>query len=134
MKYDKITSRQLGVLHILWEERSARSVKELADRSKTSFINSILIEFIIDKMLSKGIIMRTGEYGTSSDEKNCTMYLYSPNISFGEYYFERFRKISPQNLYCLVEKILCSGKLSASMLQCLEKTITDRLKDGTTNS
>lgn len=84
-------------------------------------------------MLSKGLITRTGEYGTSQEENSSTMFLYSPSISFGEYYCECFKKISSQNLFCLVEKILRSGKFNPSMLQSLDKIIIDRLKEAPSN-
>ena len=127
MKYEKLSNRQLSVLHILWEEKSARSVKEIVDQTKASFINSVLTEFIIDKMISKGLIIRTGQYGTSLHGQSSPVYLYSPKVSFAEYYFERFKNISSQNLYCLTEKILRSDNLNISMLQSLGEIIADRI-------
>lgn len=62
MKYEKLSNLQLEVLHVLWKSIKSQSSEEIIEQLNLGFVKSFLAEYIIEKMISKGLIIKTGEY------------------------------------------------------------------------
>lgn len=77
--------------------------------------------------MEKNAISQAGLYQNFSQKNSIVFPSYIPTISFSEFYSERFREISPHNLFRLTEKLICSKKLSPHMLRELSIILSERI-------
>jgi len=80
MKYGKLSIFQLAVLLILWKSIKSQSSEEIIEQLNLGFEKSFLAEYITEIMISKGLIIKTGEYYAKRHEDSVADYLYSPSI------------------------------------------------------
>lgn len=124
----KLTRVQLEILHILWSSDTPLSVQGIAEKSKYRIAGRLIISIAVENLLAKEAIYRAGVFHSYSDKRETVIIQYSANISFDEYYAEKFQNITPQNLFSLIEKMLQSGKLTPKQLRELSALLNEKLK------
>ena len=124
----KLSKPQLEVLHILWAADMPLSVQGIAERSKYRIASSLIVSIVIENLLAKEAVYQSGVYHSYSDKRETVLIQYSANISFDEYYAERFKNIAPQNVFKLMEKMLQSNKLTPKQLRELSALLNEKLK------
>lgn len=124
----RLTKLQLEILHILWAADMPLSVQGIAEKSKYRIAGGLIISIAVENLLAKEAIYRAGVFHSYSDKRETVIIQYSANISFDEYYAEKFQNITPQNLFSLIEKMLQSGKLTPKQLRELSALLNEKLK------
>lgn len=119
---------QLEILHILWSSDTPLSVQGIAEKSKYRIAGRLIISIAVENLLAKEAIYRAGVFHSYSDKRETVIIQYSANISFDEYYAEKFQNITQQNLFSLIEKMLQSGKLTPKQLRELSALLNEKLK------
>ena len=112
----KLTVSQLEVLHIFWSVDAPLSVEELAEKSRFRLFRGIRTKHIVEQLINKGLVSQVGLHQNFSSPNGTFSAAFAPTVHFAEFYCERFREVSPNNLLQLMEGLLCSGKFSQQML------------------
>lgn len=121
-----LTKKQDEVLHFLWQTDSPQSMDEITEKSGYGSVGKIVVEFVVNSMLHKGLIHQTGIYRSFLSKTEIPVALFAPGIEFAEYYSTHFKNISPKNLFHLLEKLLKSDKLDPAMIHELSRIINER--------
>ena len=119
---------QLEILHILWSSDTPLSVQGIAEKSKYRIAGRLIISIAVENLLAKEAIYRAGVFHSYSDKRETVIIQYSANISFDEYYAEKFQNITPRNLFSLIEKMCQSDKLTPKQLRDLSALLNEKLK------
>lgn len=102
----KLAKSQLEILHILWSSDTPLSIQEIAERSKYRFAGRIIVDFVVEELLAKKAVYRAGSFHDYSGKREIVLILYAAEIHFDEYYAEKFKNITPRNLFNLIERLL----------------------------
>lgn len=124
----RLTKLQLEVLHILWASDTPMSVQGIAEKSKYRIVGRLIIPIAIENLLAKDVVYRAGSFHSYLNKKETVLILYAARIRFDEYYAEKFRNITPWNLFHLIEKMLQSDMLSPKQLRELSSLLDEKSK------
>lgn len=124
----KLSKAQFAILSILWKSDCSLSISEITKRSKNRFMGKAIVRNIVEELVEKGAVVQSSSFTSYSHKHENLHSFYSAKIQFAEYYAEIFQDITPQNIFRLLEKMLCSEKLTVQMLQKLQEIIIDRIE------
>lgn len=124
----RLTKSQLEVLHILWSSDTPLSVQGIVEKSKYRITGSLIVSVAIENLLAKDVVYRAGSFHSYSNKKETVLILYAAKIRFDEYYAEKFKNITPRNLFRLIEKMLQSDKLSPRQRRELSALLDEKCK------
>lgn len=126
----RLTKLQLEILHILWAADMPLSVWGIAEKSKYRIAGRLIVSIAVENLLAKEAIYWAGIVCSYADKGESVLIQYSANISFDEYYAEKFQNITPQNSFSLLEKMLQSGKLTPKQLRDLSALLNEKQNAG----
>ncbi len=124
----KLTKSQLEILYILWSSDAPLSVREIADKSKYQIASMLIVSVIIENLLAKGAVYQAGTFRSYSDKKETVILLYAAQIRFDEYYCEKFKSTSSNNLYYLMKRMLQTERFSLKQLRDLSALLEEKKK------
>lgn len=124
-----ITAPELDVLHIIWSSDRPLTVSEISSQSSFKFFKGVIINLVIDSLLEKKLIVRSGVYQVFTEKDELPTYSYTTTISFSDYYTKKFSAISPHNMFRLTEALIRSKKLNPQMLQELSRLLSIRIQE-----
>ena len=125
----KITAAELDVLHTLWASDRPLTAADIISQSKIKIFKGAIVNLIIDSLLDKKLLVQSGVFHVFSGTHGLSTYSYAAAISFTDYYMERFKSVSPHNMFRLTESLVSSKKLSPQMLQELSKLLANRIQE-----
>lgn len=104
------------------------SVQEISERSKYWFVGRLTVSIIIEDLMAKDAVYQGGFFQSYSGKREVSLVMYAAKIRFSDYYAEKFKTISPHNLFSLTEDIINSDSLSPDQLQSLSTLIDEKMK------
>ena len=109
------TAPQLEILSILWSSETPLSLSQIAKQTKYRFAASFIVRILVGDMLAKKIIYKAGSQCNLLLEEDHVCF--SPTMRFEEYYLTSFPRITPTNLYRLIEKLLQTKDCLAGLFE-----------------
>lgn len=124
----KLSKAERAILYALWSAETPLPAAEIAKRSNYRFFGTIKVSLTVEGLMEKKQVVQAGNHQDFVQKKTSVQALYAPAISFAEYCAERFKNISPRNLFCLTEKLLHTQAFSPQMLQDLNDVLSERIR------
>lgn len=122
----KFTRLQLRILHILWAANSPLSIQEIAEKTKLRLAARFITTLVIENLLAKGAVYRAGAFHSYAEKKEVVLIRYSAGLRFDEYYADKFKSITPWNLFNLIGSLLRADRLSPKQLRELAALLAER--------